>query len=134
MVFAITRDARRATVTFVAGLASWFLAKLVKALFQRGRPLEFLPSIDVREGAGTGLGFVSGHAAVAATCAVCVVAALPVRVRPVAAAVAVLVGLARIAYGLHLPADVVGGWSLGVLVGVAATSLSLRREVPADPA
>ena len=54
----------------------------------------------------------------------CIVVALPVRIRPVAAAIAGLVGLARIAYGLHLPADVVGGWSLGVLVGVLATSLS----------
>ena len=88
VVLAITRDGRRATVTLLAGLASWFLAKAVKELFQRGRPLEFLPSIDVREGAGTGLGFVSGHAAVAATCAVCIVAALPVRIRPVAAAIA----------------------------------------------
>ncbi len=124
VVLAITRDGRRAAVTLLAGLASWFLAKAVKELFQRGRPLEFLPSIDVREGAGTGLGFVSGHAAVAATCAVCIVAVLPVRIRPVAAGIALLVGLARIAYGLHLPADVVGGWSLGVLVGVLATYLS----------
>ena len=123
--------ARTTTVTLLAGLTSWFLAKAVKELFQSGRPLEFLPSIDVREGAGRVSASSPGMPPSPRACAVCIVAALPVRIRPVRAAIAVLVGLARIAYGLHLPADVVGGWSLGVLVAVVATCLSLRREVPA---
>jgi membrane-associated phospholipid phosphatase len=33
---------------------------------------------------------------------------------------AALVGIARIVFGLHLPADVVGGWSFGVLLALGA--------------
>jgi membrane-associated phospholipid phosphatase len=47
-------------------------------------------------------------------------AALPRRWRPLPAIVAFLVGVARIVHGVHLPADVVGGWSFGVLVGLGA--------------
>ncbi len=47
-------------------------------------------------------------------------AALPRRWRPLPAIVALLVGVARIVHGVHLPADVVGGWSFGVLIGLGA--------------
>jgi membrane-associated phospholipid phosphatase len=45
--------------------------------------------------------------------------ALPRRWRPVAAVIAALVGIGRIVHGVHLTADVVGGWSFGVLLGLA---------------
>jgi undecaprenyl-diphosphatase len=69
---------------------------------------------------------VSGHAAVAAATGVVVVAVLPRRWRPLAVGVALVVGVARIVHGVHLPADVVGGWSLGALVGLAAVELADR--------
>jgi membrane-associated phospholipid phosphatase len=47
-------------------------------------------------------------------------AALPRRWWPLPIATAVLVGVARIVHGVHLPADVVGGWSFGVLVALGA--------------
>ena len=50
--------------------------------------------------------------------------ALPRRWRPVAALVAALVGIARIVHGVHLAADVVGGWSFGVLTGLAGLWLA----------
>lgn len=127
------RDRALAAGAVVAGLAAWFGAKAVKRWVERGRPLEFLPGIDVREGAGTGLGFVSGHSAVAAACAVVAAAALPARWRPCAAALAASVGVARIVHGVHLPADVVGGWSFGVLVGLAALEV-VDRLAPGPPA
>ena len=106
--------------TAVAGAVTWFAAKGVKEVVGRGRPLEYLTEIQVREGEGTGLGFVSGHAAVAATTALMAMAVLPGRWRWTAGAAAFLVGVARIVPGVHLPADVVGGWSLGTLIGLAA--------------
>ena len=33
---------------------------------------------------------------------------------------AILVGLARVVHGVHLPADLVGGWSLGILIAMGA--------------
>lgn len=114
------RDWLLSGATVVAGLVAWFGAKGVKRLVERDRPLTYLPEVVVREGDGTGLGYVSGHSAVAATAALLAMAALPRRWRPLPVLVAFLVGVARIVHGVHLPADVVGGWSFGVLVGLGA--------------
>lgn len=131
----LARDRLLAGVAVVAGLVAWFGAKGVKQVVGRGRPLRYLPDVDVREGSGTGLGFVSGHAAVATATAVVVAAAVPPRWRWVVGAVAVVVGLARIVVGVHLPADVVGGWALGALVGVAAVAVVDRlRPSPTEAA
>ena len=107
----------------VAGLLAWFGAKGIKRLVDRSRPIEFLPDLIIREGDGTGLGFASGHSAVAATAAVFAMVALPRRWRVVPPIVAGLVGMARIVHGVHLPADVVGGWSFGVLVALGVLAL-----------
>ena len=118
--------------TALAGLTAWFAAKGVKRLVDRDRPLGFLPEIIIREGDGGGLGFVSGHSAVAATAAVIAMAALrgPWRVVPVV--LAALVGLARVVHGVHLPADLVGGWSLGVLIGLVALGIVDRARPVGD--
>jgi glycosyltransferase 2 family protein len=134
------RDRLGALATIVAGLAAWFGAKAIKQWVERGRPRAFLPGIDVRESTAGGFGFISGHSAVAA--AAVVIAAmtlLPRRFRPVALMVGVLVGLARVVHGVHLPADVVGGWCFGVLCAlgvlcvvdrVATTDLDLGADSP----
>lgn len=116
----VRRDLVLAVATVTAGLAAWFGAKGVKRIVDRDRPGTFLPEIVIREGDGTGLGFVSGHSAVAATAAVMAMAALPGRWRLVPPALAVLVGMARIVHGVHLPADVTGGWAFGTLIGLGA--------------
>jgi undecaprenyl-diphosphatase len=126
------QDVPLAVAAVISGLAAWFGAKAIKRLVERGRPLEFLAGLDVREGTGTGLGYVSGHSAVAATSAVVLAAALPPRARPAAALVAVTVGMARIVHGVHLPADVVGGWSTGTLIGLAALAVA-DRVAPRPP-
>ena len=126
LVYLLVREWALPIATVAAGLAAWFLAKGVKGVVDRDRPLTYLPEIDVREGDGTGLGFVSGHSTVAAALAVCIVAAVPPRWRPVPIAVAAVVGLARLVVGVHLPVDVVGGWALGVLVGLAAVAVAAK--------
>ena len=98
-------------------LSAWFLAKFVKHLVERGRPLAYLPDINVREGNGGGLGFVSGHTAVAFAVATALLPILPPKGRVVAYALATLVGLARIVYGVHLVVDVIGGAALGIMCG-----------------
>jgi undecaprenyl-diphosphatase len=112
------RDLVLSAAVVVTGLATWFAAKWVKKIVERGRPLAYIPDIVVREGNGTGLGYISGHSAVAASAAIMAMVALPRRWRPVAAVIAVLVGIGRIVHGVHLVADVVGGWSFGVLLGL----------------
>jgi PAP2 superfamily/Lipopolysaccharide kinase (Kdo/WaaP) family len=64
-----------------------------------------------------GLGFVSGHAAVAVAIATLVAPYLGRRARWVAVAVAVGVCVSRMYVGAHLPLDVVGGAALGWAAG-----------------
>ena len=104
----------------------------MKSLVTRGRPGAYLSEINIREGEGTGQGYISGHSAVAACAAVLAMTAVPARWRPVLAAVAGLVGLARIVHGVHLPADLVGGWSFGTLVALGALAV-LDRIEPTHP-
>jgi glycosyltransferase 2 family protein len=125
------RDLVLSAAVVVTGTLTWFAAKGVKKMVERGRPLTYLPEITVREGDGTGIGYISGHSAVAASAAIMAMVALPRRWRPLAAVVAALVGIARIVHGVHLPADVVGGWSFGVLTGLAG--LWLAGLIPSLP-
>jgi undecaprenyl-diphosphatase len=68
----------------------------------------------VREHIG-GPGYPSAHTTVAFAMAVVVACCFP-RVRWAALAVALVIGLARVYMGVHLPLDVVGGAALGLLV------------------
>ncbi len=122
-VVVLRRDGRLAGATVLVGLAAWSGAKVVKRIVDRDRPRTYLPDIVVREGDGAGLGFLSGHSAVAMSAAVMAMVALPRAWRPVAALLAVLVGVARVVSGVHLPADVVGGWCFGTLVALGGLAL-----------
>jgi membrane-associated phospholipid phosphatase len=121
---------RRGVAVIVSGIAAWFLAKYVKDIVARGRPLHFIPTIDVREGKGTGLGFVSGHTAVAFAIATALLPVLSRRGRIVAYSLASIVGLARIVYGVHFPLDVVGGAALGIACGCVVDLVMLAIPAP----
>jgi len=109
---------------------TWFGARLVKHIVERGRPPVYLPEIAVRDGSG-GFGYISGHSANAAALAIVLMAAVPRRWRPGLVLLAAVVGVARIVHGVHFPADVVGGWAFGVLVGLAALAVYDRLSPPA---
>ena len=114
------RRYRLAVVLAIGGTAVWFLAKAGKAIVERGRPTDLLADVIVRGGAQSGLGFPSGHAAVAAFV---MTAASPYLTRPARTAGWVVVGtvvLARVYVGAHFPLDGLGG----VLLGWAAGSLA----------
>lgn len=116
----------------VGGVAvTWTGARIVKEVVERGRPPVYLSDLAVRDGSG-GFGYLSGHSANAAAAAVILMAAVPRRWRPGLALIATVVGIARIVHGVHFPADVVGGWAFGVLVGVATLAvydqLAARRS------
>lgn len=127
------RDRVHALSTAVTGLVAWFGAKAIKSIVERGRPGAYLPGIDIREGSASGYGFISGHAAVAAMTAVCLVVIVPLSRRWVLVVLAATVGIGRIVYGVHLPADVIGGWAFGYLAGLLTLVVSdeidhLRRR------
>ena len=109
-----------ATRVLLAGTAAWCGAKVLKPLVGRGRPAAYLDDVIIRGSVQTGLGFPSGHAAVAMTLAlVATPTAGPIRVGALVGAITT--GVARLYVGAHLPLDVVGGLAIGVLIGTAAT-------------
>jgi glycosyltransferase 2 family protein len=118
----ITRRVRQGVDVATAGLAAWFLARVVKELVGRARPAEILEDVIVRSPPLNGQGYVSGHAAVAAALAASLSPYLPRDWKIVVWVTATLVALGRIYVGAHLPLDVLGGmamgWATGALVHV----------------
>jgi membrane-associated phospholipid phosphatase len=102
-----------------AGTAAWVLAKVVKRVVRRGRPVALLAGVHTRGQEATGLGYLSGHAAVSTALAAAVWPHLGPGGRRATVGLASVVGLSRIYVGAHLPLDVAGGAALGLLVDAA---------------
>jgi undecaprenyl-diphosphatase len=102
----------------LSGSLAWALARLVKGLVGGARPVALLDGVVVR-GFDTGLGYPSGHVAVAAALATAAGPWLPRPARRAAWWVAWLVALGRVYAGAHLPLDVLGGAALGWAVAAA---------------
>jgi undecaprenyl-diphosphatase len=103
--------------TVASVTTAWMVGKVIKDAVGRGRPEAAGVPTHIRGEAASGLGFVSGHTAVAFALYAMVVPHLAGRWKLVALLAAVLVGFARMYVGAHLPLDVVGGAALGLLVG-----------------
>jgi undecaprenyl-diphosphatase len=106
----------------VVGAATWMAAKCVKPLVGRSRPSADLGA-RVMGRAQAGLGYPSGHAAVATALATLAAPALSPGGRRAAWAAAATVSAARMYVGAHLPLDVAGGVALGTLAGRAGRSV-----------
>ncbi len=112
---------RRLAVSLAAGgTTAWLLAKAVKPLGGRPRPVSLLADVRIRERIAGGLGWPSGHAAVATTLAVVASPWLPSWIRPLPPVTVALVGFGRMYVGAHLPWDLVGGAGLGLMVSALA--------------
>ncbi|MCI4065074.1 phosphatase PAP2 family protein [Micromonospora sp. R77] len=129
----IRRQSRLAVYLIITGVGGLILDPSLKALVGRLRPV-----VDVPITHAPGNSFPSGHAlgsfvAYGALLLVFLPAMAPRWRRPAIAIVGVLVfliGLTRIALGVHFVSDVLGGWLLGaVWLGVTAYAFRLwRRE------
>jgi uncharacterized membrane protein YbhN (UPF0104 family)/membrane-associated phospholipid phosphatase len=113
----VTRRIRLAAYAALAGGTIYLVAKLVKAFVQRGRPQTLLDKVYIFDVPDRGLGYVSGHSAVAVALATVASPFLGRRARRIAWTLAALVCVARIYVGSHLPLDVLGGAALGWAAG-----------------
>jgi len=112
-----TRRLRLAVYAALAGGTIYLAAKLVKEFVQRGRPQTLLADVHILGEPARGLGYVSGHSAVAVSLATVASPFLGRRARRVAWVLAACVCLARVYVGSHLPFDVLGGAALGWAAG-----------------
>jgi membrane-associated phospholipid phosphatase len=112
----------------ISGATVYLLAKVIKEYVHRGRPGALLEEVVEREPFSRGsLGYPSGHAAVAWAITIVVLAYLGRPWRITAIVLAMVVPLARMYVGAHLPLDLLGGAALGV---TAASAVNLLFGVP----
>ena len=134
VVCGLFRKFRMGFVVGIAGLGAYLLAKAGKVAIGRGRPGEIFEQVHLRDVDASGLGFPSGHAAVAAAVVVAALPYLPRRWRWPVLLFPVFMAFARVYVGAHLPLDVVSGAAIGAAV---ASLLHLVLGVPlthsADP-
>jgi undecaprenyl-diphosphatase len=116
-----------AIVVAVSGGTAYGLAILAKHAIGRGRPGVVLSHVRIRGVSATGLGFPSGHAAVSTAITVACLGYMVWRGKWILLIIPVLVGIARVYVGAHLPLDVVGGAAIGVAV---ASAMHLATGVP----
>jgi undecaprenyl-diphosphatase len=132
----VTGRLRLVAIVAVVLIGATLFTDVVKDLVARPRP----PGVHLVD--ATGYSFPSGHSLNSAATygLVAVVAwrsAAPLLARRLAVAVGLivpfLVGLSRIALGVHYPSDVLGGWLAGIaFVAAGATTIVLvRAMVPA---
>lgn len=112
-----------ASVVACVGSGVWLGAKAAKRPIGRGRPQALLDDVSVRGAPQTGLGYPSGHAAVALTLAMTAPRSRGQLVRSIALAFAAMTGAARMYVGAHLPLDVAGGLAIGTLAGRAGAAM-----------
>jgi membrane-associated phospholipid phosphatase len=111
------------------GFIAWFLARGLKLLVSRPRPAGLLEDVILRGGEVGGLGYPSGHVSVVTALATIAAAWLPARWEWLCWTAVILVGMARMYVGAHLPLDVLGGVLLGALIG-AGLRTAVTRWTP----
>lgn len=118
-VVAVVAARHRAALDLIAaGLITWVVVQgLLKPLIGRPRPAELLAEVMVRDQTAVGLGFPSGHAAVAGALAVAAGPWLPRSLRWAAWGVVAAVAAARLYAGVHLLGDVIAGIGVGMFLG-----------------
>ena len=100
-------------LVFFSGTLGWVVAKVLKIIIGTSRPLDALLAEPLFT--ETGYAFPSGHATFFMALAVSLFF-YHKKVGYLFMFFAVLIGLARIAGGVHFPIDILGGFALGALV------------------
>ncbi len=107
---------------------AWLAATGTKVAVSRGRPADVLQQAIEATAGASGPGYPSGHTAVAVALATALWPDLGGAGRVVVALLATMVALSRVATGVHLPLDLVGGAAIGALAGLGAQAVVTRAR------
>ena len=91
--------------------------RIAKPIFQRVRPCNILPGVRTPAGGSVAYSFPSVHAANQGAMMTVLSLSYP-PATPYFLAVALLVGTSRVYLGLHYPSDILGGFILGMAIGI----------------
>ena len=118
------REGRAAALLVIVAiaLADQISASFLKPTLERIRPCKTLEGFRLLTHCGGRYAFPSSHASNAAAVGTLMVG-LWGRGKAVWIFLVVLIGLSRVYVGVHYPGDVIGGWVLGILIGIALISL-----------
>ncbi|MEV0730725.1 flippase-like domain-containing protein [Polymorphospora sp. NPDC050346] len=112
---AVLRRTALARDLLVAGNLAYWLAVAGKLAVARERPAALLADVRIHDTITGGLGYPSGHVAVASALGLVAARAVPRHRRGYVWAGIALVAMARVHVGAHLPADALGGFLVGWL-------------------
>jgi glycosyltransferase 2 family protein len=133
IVCVLSRRARLARLLALGGVGAWLVAKAIGALVAKRPPDERISGVVLHGAVTPGLSFPSTHVAVAAAMATIASPYLSRSARRTAWLLVAIVAVARVYVGAHYPADVVGGFAVGWVVGsVLHLLFGAPRGVP-DP-
>lgn len=120
------RSKKFALEIMASGAMAYYLAGTIKVFVGRARPSGLVEGIAQRYESAAGLGFPSGHTAVAAALATTLWFVTPKRYHWLLVLWVVCVGFSRMYLGLHAPLDIVGGVCVGLLSGIVFQFLATR--------
>jgi undecaprenyl-diphosphatase len=105
---------REVVVAISSGAVAWFVAKFLKIIIHTPRPFDAWPGVESLV-AENGYAFPSGHATFMMALAVSIFFSHK-KAGYIFMFFALIIGLARVAAGVHTPVDILGGFVLGFLI------------------
>ncbi len=120
------KSQHRGRLVLVNSTITYGLVTLAKLAVGRPRPVELVQNLQQHDILVTGLGFPSGHTALATVISLVLMPYLPRGWQWLPIAWIMLVGVSRVYLGVHAPLDIVGGFALGLAVVSSQRLLRVR--------